>query len=139
MSHDSNLLRDTTAYVLLFALVFLTAAVALVLIPVIIALKGYSYYFVAILGLVFGLLIDHYVIHLGTFEKKHHTSIWLIVIIGSFLNFFVLYVTIPLHLADYAFKSASLFAFCFLLPNLITILVHKPKESKKIKKKNKKR
>lgn len=133
MSHDSNLLRDTTAYVLLLALLFMTAAIAIVMIPIIVALQGYSYYFIAILGLVFGLLIDHYVIHLGNFEKKHHASIWLIVILGSLMNFFVLYLTIPINLGEYAFKAATLFAFCFLVPNIITIIFHKHKKENKLK------
>ncbi|MCF7866013.1 hypothetical protein K9L67_01090 [Candidatus Woesearchaeota archaeon] len=114
------ILGDSTFYVLLIALLLVSAACAYILIPILLFLGWFGYFVTGILGLTLGVFINHFVQNLDDFTKHHHAGVWFVIIFGSLLNFSVIYVSVPVNIYSYAFSAGLLFAICFLIPNLLS-------------------
>ena len=116
----SFVLRDTTFYILLFGLIFVSAGAAFLLIPMLLFLGWFGYLVTAILGLSIGLLVNHFIHDLDDLTKHHHAGIWLVIILSSILNFFIIYMSVPVNVSEHALTASTLFAGMFLMPNLIS-------------------
>ncbi|MCF7871985.1 hypothetical protein K9L97_03030 [Candidatus Woesearchaeota archaeon] len=119
------LVKDSTFYVLLLALLFLSAVCALVVVPILVLFNWWGYLVLGILGVSTGFLVNNFVMGLDDFSHHHHGGVWFVMIFGSLLNFFVLYYLLPVDVSSHSFSAGSLFAFCFLLPNFLGHIVAK--------------
>ncbi len=134
----TDLLTETTYYLLVCFLVLFTAGVAFLLTPLL--LLGdivVSAIITIIVGLAFGAFIASFIKMLDQLTKHHHAGIWIIISAGALLSFTSIYLyassdrmTGVLGFAPMPnpFFIGALFAVSFLAPHLLTFIEeHKAK------------
>lgn len=115
-------------WMIILVLTVINFVISVLLIPFLIALKGFSLYLiVAALGFIFGLIFNLLLLDLEHLEKKHHIFATIFIPLVSIINIFIIVnisnridEMLGIGIYHYPFTISSIYVIFFIIPYLFS-------------------